>query len=450
MRKKLIISKKVLRLWSAFLIFLFSLTTFGYASDWTRSDNNYYYPPKFSHLKTDDLTSFKVNITDANPYATTGIFFKNSQLNLENNSVTAKTPDDINVNIQFDAQNFYPNGSVRFAILTIEKPVNTANEFEVILSSEFKTLSEKKVTPLKPNLKIIINRSDLTEKTVTLNNAVSEKIPWRSGNLVDIRRYYAPVTFDLMVEFDVTTFANGMIRNDIVMRYDRLYETPMQSITYNMAILMNNKPYKNYSDIKQNHHSKFRIPIRFGYKTDNITALNISKIIDTGALAQYDITFGVNKKSIEHDYTNLQNANNSIRGNGLINKNFSATDNNDTIGLLPAWTTRYLMTSHDKARQIVLVQGDIAAYIPWHFIDAQTNQAPLPKNHPDLWINNRATLKNNKIAPFSTKDTIWNIDIAHQPSFSYIPYVITGDRYYYDTLVTAYSWSRFSIENKNY
>lgn len=299
--------KRTLNFTHFFCISMVSLLpTQTVASDWTRSDGSYAYIPKFSALKTGDLTSFKVEITDKNPYATTGMFFKNGQVNLDTNNITARTTQGKPVTIQLDAQNFYPNGSVRFALITIEKPADTENEFEVILSSTLGNKPQTTITALKPQIKVIVKRSDFGEKSVTLSAAQSENTPWRSGNLVDIRRYYASVTPDLMVEFDVTTFANGMVRSDVVMRYDRIYETPMRSVDYSMSILVNDKPYKTLAKIRQNHHSKFRIPIRFGYNQDNITALNMSRIMDTKALARYDITFGVAKEIINRDYENFK------------------------------------------------------------------------------------------------------------------------------------------------
>ncbi len=433
-----------------FVISLLLSTLTSNASNWTRSDGDYAYIPKFASLKTDDLTSFKVEITDKNPYATTGIFFKNGQVNPVNNTVIARTTKGTPVNIQFDEQNFYPNGSVRFALITIEKPADTDNEFEVILSSTLGDKPQTKITALKPQVKVIIKRSDFGEKSVTLSAAKSEVTPWRSGNLVDVRRYYAAVTADLMVEFDVTTFANGMVRSDVVMRYDRIYETPMTSIDYDMAILVNDKPYKALAKTHQNHHSKFRTPIRFGYSTENITALNMSRIMDTKALARYDITLGVAQDIINRDYGNFKNADNSRNGSSLINPHFPDTGTREDIALLPQWTARYVLTSDDKEREVVLGQSETSAYIPWHFIDSKTNQAPLPHNHPKLYLDYRATFQNNKIAPYGTEDTGWVLDIAHQPSLSYIPYMITGDRYYYDNLVAAYTWSRFSIINEGW
>lgn len=450
--KGMILMKNVTNFMSRgfFIISLLLSTLTSNASNWTRSDGDYAYIPKFASLKAGDLTSFKVEITDKNPYATTGMFFKNGQLNLANNTVTARTPKGTPVNIQCDAQNFYPNGSVRFALITIEKPADTDNEFEVILSSTLGDTPETKITGLKPQVKVTLKRSDFGEKSVMLSAAQSEVTPWRSGNLVDVRRYYAPVTPDFMVEFDVTTFANGMVRSDVVMRYDRIYETPMKSIDYDMAIFVNDKPYKPLAKIHHNHHSKFRVPIRFGYNTENITALNMSHIMDTKALARYDITLGVAQDVLDRDYENFRNADNSMNGSSLINPEFPNTGQREEIALLPQWTARYVLTSDDKQREVVLGQGEASAYIPWHFIDSKTNQAPLPHNHPKLYLDYRATLEDNKIEPYNTDDTGWLIDTAHQPSLSYIPYMITGDRYYYDNLVATYTWSRFCIINEGW
>ncbi|MFT6071760.1 MAG: hypothetical protein ACJAQ0_000233 [Dasania sp.] len=420
------------------------------ASSWTRSDSSYYYMPKFAQLTQNDIASFKVHITDKNPYATTGIFLQAGQYNPQDNTIIGKTTQGTAVKVQFDAQNFYPDGSVRFGLVTIEKPKNTDSKFEVILSNAPKQLNNATITPLKPALKVILNRSDLGQKTVTLSQAKSEKKPWRSGALIDIRRYFSPISKDFMVEFDITTFANGMVKSDVVMRYDRIYETPMHSTTYDAQIHVNNKLFKDLPKVKHNHHSKFRVPIRFGYNGDNITALNMSKITDTRALARYDMTFGVTKNAIHNDYDNLQNADNSINGSSLVNARMPDAGTREDIALWPQWTVRYLLTSHDKARAVVLKQGDAAAYAPWHFTDAKTNMPPLPQDHPKLWYDHRANMNENKIQPYNTDDTIWRLDNAHQPSLSYIPYLITGDRYYYDNLEATYSWGRFALINNDF
>lgn len=420
------------------------------ASNWTRSSGGLYYTPSFKKLRGNDVASFKVNIVDKNPYATTGIFLKKGQYNPTKNSLVAYTENNIAVPLQFDVQNRYNDGSVRFAILTVQKPDNIQNNFEVILKKDRKFIQNGTVKPLRPDIKIIITMPNGNKKTISLKDAKSEAQAWRNGSLVDIRRYFASISKELMVEFDITTYGNGMARSDVVMRYDRIYETPMRSIGYNAEIFVNNKSFKKLENIRQNHHSKFRLPIRFGFSKDNITALNIHKLIDTRALARYDITFGVDQDAIDDDYDRLKNANNSIRGNSLINPAFGTTGARDEIALLPQWAVRYLLTSHDKARQVTLQQGETAAYIPWHFIDSKTHKIPLPDTHPKLRIDYRATVQKNGIGPYNSKDTGWSIDIAHQPSLSYIPYVITGDRYYYDNLLAAYTWTRFSIINENY
>lgn len=428
------------------LIFILSCCLFfslsSNASEWTRYSGSLAYMPAFKPLKGNDIASFKVKIQDKSPYATTGIFLKKGQINLTTNTITAYTGNNIPVPIQFDAQNYYSDQSVRFAIVTIKKPQNIGNDFEVVLKRSTGYSAQKKIRPLKPRIQVQIQNN-----TVSLEKATVEAKPWRSGSLVDIRRYFAPVTKDFMVEFDVTTFENGMVRSDVVMRYDRLYETPMRSSLYNAEIFVNGKSYKKLNKVRQNHHSKYRIPIRFGYSQENITALNMHKIIDTRALARYDMTYGIDINSIENDYNRLQNANNSINGSSIIEPSFPTTGGRDDIALLPQWTVRYIMTSNEKARKVVLQQGETAAYIPWHFIDKKTNNPPLPKDHPKLRLDGRATISDNGIQGFDTSDTIWELDVAHQPSLSYIPFLITGDRYFYDNLVTAYTWSRFNVAN---
>ena len=437
------------------LSFLIISLNISYAGLWTRNADDLLFSPQFAPLKQlGQVTSFKVRIADnttpPHPYAKTGLFFQKGAVTTPEKLI-AQSPDGTEYPLQINPQNTYPDGSLRFAIVTVKIPkAQNGKIYDVILTQKQSSLSSaKQFSPKIPDITVVITPLGGISKNFSLSQALPEETPWLTGGLVDERRYNLSAFKGLELEFDIKSFENNSLYADIVFRYDRLLETPMQNASYKVDILVNNKPYISFDKITQNHHSKWRYPIRFGYKSDNITATNMYATMYMGALPMLDMSHGVSEEIIENDFETIRKGNNTIRGTGLLQPYFPTTGTRPDIGIIPQWTARYIITSDDRTRYIILKHAEIAAYIPWHFIDEKTQRPASPADHPKIWIDSRATLEKNGITPYdpATQDTVWFPDVAHQPSLVYVPYIITGDRYYYDTLKAIYMYNRLVIEN---
>jgi hypothetical protein len=109
------------------------------------------------------------------------------------------------------------------------------------------------------------------------------------------------------------------------------------------------------------------------------------------------------------------------------------------IGLVTEPQGRFICTGAADALAQVRAQAEAAGTLPWHMRDEKTG-APV-----DLDLNPRMSWYGNpRVASphVPMADTGIQIDVAHQPSLAYVPFLLTGDPYHLEDLQFATNWSR--------
>jgi hypothetical protein len=87
-----------------------------------------------------------------------------------------------------------------------------------------------------------------------------------------------------------------------------------------------------------------------------------------------------------------------------------------------------------------MANADAAAAVPVHYRDENTGLPVNPVTHRTLSVH-----MNGPTVPTSPDPTIWAPDTAHQGSFTYVPYLITGDKFYQDEMMFWASWNVISM-----
>jgi hypothetical protein len=135
---------------------------------------------------------------------------------------------------------------------------------------------------------------------------------------------------------------------------------------------------------------------------------------------------------------------------GVITKYFPTTGGRDDTGLLPAWTLRYIYTMKNREKEVMLNLGELSGSIPIHFREPDPNRKFHEKiisidDRPTInfkdW-NYKSTEANDKLTPISDDKGGWTVDRAHQPSLVFIPYIVTGDKYFLDEI---YFWAAYNL-----
>jgi hypothetical protein len=120
-----------------------------------------------------------------------------------------------------------------------------------------------------------------------------------------------------------------------------------------------------------------------------------------------------------------------------VTRAMHTTGDRGDIGPITEWQAEYLATGRSAALTSLLAQGEAAGSIPWNLRDETTGAPPSLYDHPRAgWSIVSAGQNFEWIRQLDGKprEGGWQIDIAHQPSLCYVPYLLTGDPYYLEGL----------------
>jgi hypothetical protein len=126
-------------------------------------------------------------------------------------------------------------------------------------------------------------------------------------------------------------------------------------------------------------------------------------------------------------------------GNALLEKYFPQTGGRSEIGPYPRWTVNYLISQDPRAKEVMLAIADAAAAVHVHYRDEDTGYPLDLDRYPNVSIN--PNWSSPVLPTVVNGTTIWTPDIAHQGSFAYVPYLVTGDAFFLDEMIFWTAWN---------
>ena len=157
----------------------------------------------------------------------------------------------------------------------------------------------------------------------------------------------------------------------------------------------------------------------------------------TGLIQAYDQTTGIAASLINGEATAMTGAGFGILGNAQITQYMPMTGGRGDIGPTTLGNAAWLVTQNQTAARYALAQADAAGSIPWHLYDPKNGVYVRVTDYPLLWPDGRA-VGNGEIDLTQSlppsEQTGWWPDPTHAPDLDYIPYLMTGSRYYLDQL----------------
>ena len=366
----------------------------------------------------------------------------------------------ISLQSQFEVKSSYHDGSVRHAVISVLIPQITANT-DITLSLIRGSGNNGQGMDKNSILATDIGASlELTGLSGTLH----------SGNLTaDLREailqsdyldywLWGDVCTEIIVRQDLSESLNALweVRFYLGTQYIRISHTieninfsTRGNINYTLSINQGNAdPSEVYSksDFQHNHSSRWRKVFWLGEEPPEVEIrFDLPYMISTGMILPYDTSLEINETAINSNYSSWNNSNRDIMGNGTVHRYMPDAGGRADIGMLPRWTALYLLTMDNRMREVVLGNGEMSAHIPIHFREDDPGRSfyghvvSLDDRPTFYWLNNY-NYQNQAIGVIT--NTNWWPDMAHQPSLVYIPYLITGDRFYLDEL---YYWAAFNL-----
>jgi len=375
--------------------------------------------------------------------------------------------------IQTDRKATHSDGSLRHAVLTTVLPNLNANQ-KVTL--ELTPGSGSGVTSAINLVDFLATGYDAEVRlnlggTVYVSSARSllKKGPgkvWLSGNQATewlvhddkgVRDSNGNPHPHLMVRFAIRAYASGgqiiNILTDISIENNWTYVPGPTNQSYDVAITINGRQVYSKSKLSHFHHARWHKKFWSAGKPPVHIVHDPHQLMATAAVSNYDpnLVYNMDTNRLQ-DYVGFTV---EPMGIGLAEKNMSDTGAHIDIGLLPRWAAMWLLSQDYWAKKATIDQGSAGGSWSIHYRDRNTDLPVSLDDYPYVcsanWCDNGdtvnpSTAKSEAAAACLGCANPFTHDKAHQPSFAYLPYLITGEYYLLEELQF---WANYNMLDTN-
>jgi hypothetical protein len=356
---------------------------------------------------------------------------------------------------QTDIKSRWPDGSIRFAVVTVNSPASASY---AITETPAPTGT---FTPTPPAASVALTVGTVTY-VAALSNLPSSDL-WLSGPLAyEARSVVSPIsTADgsahpfLRVNFDTRVYSDGTSRVDVSV--ENVLDMPgATTVTYNVLMTVNGQTVFAQSGVQHYYLTRWRKVVQVGAAAIAAVTPDFGPFERAKALPPYlRVVANVVSSPIGAAY-NILNA-------GALDPNMPAHGGRPELAPYPDWTARYLVYKNSTQRSFVLANGDLSGSWPVHVRESATSSRSgvgperllSLDQRPALWYDVRAQgngldyvkgspmpiVEYGSTTPGPGQSPLIPDD-AHQPSIAYVPYLITGDRYYAEEMAF---WANYSM-----
>jgi hypothetical protein len=356
---------------------------------------------------------------------------------------------------QTDVKNRWPDGSIRFAIVTVK--ATATGTFPITAAAP----SSGTFAPALPTALVVLNIGGVAY-TAALPALPADDL-WLSGSLAyEGRSVAAPVSGGtphpfLRVIFDTRVYNDGAGRVDVSVE-NTLDKIGAATVTYNAAVTVNGAPIFAQS-VEHFYLTRWRRTFTVGSTAFASVTPDVNAFNQARAIPPY-------LASVVTNIVNTPTGQNfGILKSGALDPIMSDHSGRPELAPFPDWTARYLVHRDPAQRSFVLANGDLSGSWPIHMREAETGSAHSGigserlvsiDQRPTLWLDERApgSAEWDYIhgTPLPMREYGADIagpgqspllpDNAHQPSIAYVPYLLTGDRYYAEEMAF---WANYGM-----
>jgi hypothetical protein len=356
---------------------------------------------------------------------------------------------------QTDVKSRWPDGSIRFAVVTVNSPASGT----YALGPAAATAGT--FTPTPPAAAVSLTIGTVTY-VAALSNIPSSDL-WLSGPLAyEARSVVSPIAAAdgsahpfLRVNFDTRVYSDGTARVDVSV--ENVLDLPAATtVTYDVLMTVNGQTVFAQNSVQHYYLTRWRKVVQVGAAPVAAVTPDFGPFNRAKALPPYlPVVANVVNAPTGASY--------GILNAGALEPNMPAHGGRAELAPYPDWTARYLVYKNPTQRSFVLANGDLSGSWPVHVRESTTSaksgvgpeRLVSLDQRPTIWYDVRAQgdgldyLKGRPMPMVEYGSTIPGPgqsplipDDAHQPSIAYVPYLITGDRYYAEEMAF---WANYSM-----
>ena len=353
------------------------------------------------------------------------------------------------VQIQMDVKATHPDGSVRHAVLTIDSPeIQPGDSVDIMLShtptppaGATNVTAQDALANVDLSVDFTMHNADGTDTPIHLDaaSALSQAIAdgtlstWLEGPLASEFSVDVPVNEQMHVTFNIRAFDDGNVMTDVVFAADKSFTAGNENLNYDVSIKEGGSEVYAYQNLDHHHKGTWHTEVWQGDDPSVHVIRDMDYFLKTGAVSNYDFSMGVKDSVLQQAYDAMQASDTDPMGTGTVETYMPGTGGRPDIGPLPTWAVRYLATQDERAEDVLFANADAAGGIPWHYVDENTGEVISIDDFPNIWLDFRDA-SGQLPDGFTMSGTDWTTDVAHMPSMTYLPYLLSGSQYYLDEM----------------
>lgn len=415
------------------------------------------------HVTTVQLTS-SASVPQVNTPVTFGQVFAQGDVKATD-GLAAKTASGATVPAQVDVKARHADGSLRHAVITVVLPTSMPKQVQTIYL--VKASPAAAATALSPvqllnagfsaGFSATVNGQQYTASADALLRS-GKFTTWLSGSNVTEWLVSAPLKNaagaehpHLTARFAIRYYpATNSARVDTVIENGWAYEAGPQNFTYDAQLTVGGRPVYSKAALLHYHHARWRKVFWWGKEPLLTVRHNTAYLIASKAVANYDQTLVMRETALASWVTRWASAKTGPMETGLAKPHMSATGARPDIGLMPAWSASYLLSMDERLKNITLGMSEQAGSWSTHYRHKPTGR---PVSLADFSYASTLTSGGDTVNPVTRKQEAFPAcpvtvcgspmaaDTSHQPGFSYLPYIVTGDHFHLEELLFWTNWS---------
>jgi len=358
---------------------------------------------------------------------------------------------------QVDIKSRHTDGSLKHAIITVLLPKLHAHESKRLrlaasTPSEGAPLVHDDLLNRDYDLTVMLRLGGreyhASARKLLQQTTGDEK--WLSGHLTTEWHVSSPFKDEqgrehphLAARFYIRAFAGQKVRTSVIVENNWTFVPNPSGFKYDVVIESNGEILYSRNGLEHGHHARWRLVFWSGGRQEYSQRFVAEYLVRTKCIPNYDRSIklsGSAFSSLTVQFEPMSNAD--------ISDYMPTTGAQPGIGPLPRWAALYLLSMDSRAYKSTLVNGDAAASYQIHYRDEETGLPVALKDHPYMtWQGDYQKTFNPETGEYEAFPEVSNPltpyapDDAHQPSLSFLPYLITGDYYYLEELHFWTTWN---------
>ena len=371
-------------------------------------------------------------------------------------AIIAVDSDGKRIPLQADVKAHNPDGSLRHAVLTLDVPRLPSNaDFPVtIMRGDAAGGPPISLSALPQdfdtNVELAVGGEHLRVSARELLANTKPEL-WLSGPLVTewwvsgpFRGATGKPDPHLSVRFGIRSHGKGRpLRIEVDVENDWTWVPQPMTKFYDAAIRMNGKTVFAKTGMVQPAQTRWRKVFWWNAPADVFVKQDIAYLKKTRIIPNYNPDARVSGANVDELYRAFEKNDREPMGNGIITAYMPTTGGRPDIGPLPAWTVYYLLTMDPRAAEMTMTSADLGGSFPSHYRNIRTGRPTTTEEYPKISTHSNLVGKpgNLELPDTGGHEDRLVPEAPHEPSLDFIPYVVTGERYYLEELEFWSQWN---------